>query len=208
MTPLRDHWDQVYRTRAAEQVSWYQPHARKSMELIRRAEPDLAAAIMDAGGGASTLVDGLIEAGYRDVTVLDLAQDALAMAQARLGKQASSVHWITADVLSAELPAARYDVWHDRAAFHFLTGPDDRARYMAQVRRAVKPGGHLVIATFALDGPARCSGLDVVRYSPESLADEMGDGFQLSWSAYEEHPTPSGAIQRFQYSLLRAVGAS
>jgi SAM-dependent methyltransferase len=208
MTERRQHWEQVYRTRAPEQVSWYQPEARNSLELIRRAGPDCAAAIIDIGGGASTLVDSLVDADYRDVTVLDLAPDALAIARARLGARADSVHWMTADILAAELPAARYDIWHDRAAFHFLTNPDDRARYVAQLRHALSPGGHLVMATFALDGPPRCSGLDVIRYSAESLADELGSGFELVESVREEHRTPSGAIQRFQYSLLRDVSES
>ena len=208
MSERRQHWDQVYRTRVPEQVSWYQPEARNSLELIRRAGPDCAAAIIDIGGGASTLVDSLVDADYRDVTVLDLAPDALAIARARLGARADSVHWMTADILAVELPAARYDIWHDRAAFHFLTNPDDRARYVAQLRHALSPGGHLVMATFALDGPPRCSGLDVIRYSAESLADELGSGFELVESVREEHRTPSGAIQRFQYSLLRDVSES
>ena len=208
MSERRQHWEQVYRTRAPEQVSWYQPEARNSLELIRRAGPDCAAAIIDIGGGASTLVDSLVDADYRDVTVLDLAPDALAIARARLGARADSVHWMTADILAVELPAARYDIWHDRAAFHFLTNPDDRARYVAQLRHALSPGGYLVMATFALDGPTRCSGLDVIRYSAESLADELGSGFELVESVREEHRTPSGAIQRFQYSLLRDVSES
>lgn len=208
MSARQQHWEQVYRTRAPEQVSWYQPLARNSLELIRRAAPDCAAAIIDIGGGASTLVDSLIDASYRDVTVLDLASDALAIARARLGARADTLHWVTADILDAELPAVRYDIWHDRAAFHFLTSPDDRARYVAQVRHALKPGGRLVMATFAPDGPPRCSGLDVVRYSAESLADELGAAFELLESIREEHRTPSGAIQRFQYSLLRDVGGS
>jgi SAM-dependent methyltransferase len=208
MSERRQHWEQVYRTRAPEQVSWYQPEARNSLELIRLARPDRAAAIIDIGGGASTLVDSLVDADYRDVTVLDLAPDALAIARARLGARADSVHWMTADILAAELPAERYDIWHDRAAFHFLTHPDDRARYVAQLRHALRPGGYLVMATFALDGPPRCSGLDVIRYSAESLADELGSGFELVESVREEHRTPSGAIQRFQYSLLRDVSES
>ena len=208
MSERRQHWEQVYHTRAPEQVSWYQLEARNSLELIRLARPDRAAAIIDIGGGASTLVDSLVDADYRDVTVLDLAPDALAIARARLGARADSVHWMTADILAAELPAARYDIWHDRAAFHFLTNPDDRARYVAQLRHALSPGGYLVMATFALDGPPRCSGLDVIRYSAESLAGELGSGFELVESVREEHRTPSGAIQRFQYSLLRDVSES
>lgn len=206
-TPL-EHWEQVYRTRAPEQMSWYQPASRVSLELIQRAAPDPGVAIIDVGGGASTLVDGLLEAGYRDITVLDLAAEALAVARTRLGERAGGVRWIAADVLDADLPGAGYDVWHDRAVFHFLADPADRARYVAQVKHALKLGGHLVVATFAPDGPPRCSGLDVVRYSAHSLREELGPGFGLLHTVREEHRTPSGAIQRFQYSLLRVTGGS
>ena len=205
MTTRQAHWEQVYRTRAPEQVSWYQPEARMSLDLIQRAAPDRASAIIDVGGGASTLVDGLLGAGYRHITVLDLAPDALALARTRAGERGNTVQWVAADVLSAELPVAAYDVWHDRAAFHFLTEKADRTCYVAQVERALRPGGHAVIATFAPDGPPRCSGLDVVRYSAESLAGELGAGFELLDTVREEHQTPSGAIQRFQYSLLRML---
>ena len=208
MTSRLEHWEQVYRTRAPEQVSWYQPEARISLDLIRRVAREPAAAILDVGGGASRLVDGLLDAGYRDITVLDLAPEALAVARARLGERAGAVRWTAGDITSAELPAAAYDIWHDRAVFHFLTDAVDRNSYLAQVKRALKPGGHLVMATFALDGPPRCSGLDVVRYSAESLRDALGPGFDLIDSVREEHRTPSGAIQRFQYSLLRVAGIS
>ncbi|HET7601397.1 MAG TPA: class I SAM-dependent methyltransferase [Gemmatimonadales bacterium] len=203
MTTRLEHWEQVYRTRAPEQVSWYQPAARTSLALIRRVAPAIGAAILDVGGGASRLVDGLLDAGYRDITVLDLAADALAAARSRIGDRASQVRWIAADIVSAGLPGAAYDIWHDRAVFHFLTDAADRVRYVAQVKQALKPGGHLLMATFALDGPPRCSGLDVVRYSAQSLRDELGPGFDLVDTVREEHQTPSGAIQRFQYSLFR-----
>jgi SAM-dependent methyltransferase len=206
MTTRLEHWEQVYRTRTPEQVSWYQPEARTSLELIRRVAPR-PVAVLDVGGGASRLVDGLLGSGFRDVTVLDVAADALAASRIRLGDRAGDVHWMTADILDAELPAAAYDIWHDRAVFHFLTDAADRARYVAQVRHALKPGGHLVMATFALDGPPRCSGLDVVRYSGGLLRQELGPGFNLLDSVREAHRTPSGAIQRFQYSLLRMSGA-
>jgi SAM-dependent methyltransferase len=203
MTTRLEHWEQVYRTRAPDQVSWYQPEARISLNLIRRVAPDTGAAIIDVGGGASTLVDGLLDSGYRDITVLDIASEALAVTRARLGERAGDVRWIDDDIVTADLPAAAYDVWHDRAVFHFLTDAADRARYMDQVKHALRSGGHLIMATFALDGPPRCSGLDVVRYSAESLSVELGNGFALLESVREEHRTPGGAIQRFQYSLLR-----
>lgn len=206
MTSPQDHWETVYRTRAPEELSWYQPQAKVSLELIRRAAPDPAVAIIDVGGGASRLVDGLLDAGYRNITVLDLAADALAQARIRLGDRGAAVRWIVADILAAELPEAGYDVWHDRAAFHFLTEQADRARYVAQLKRALRPSGHLVLATFALDGPPRCSGLDVVRYSGESLAEELGQGFELLEMVGQDHRTPSGGVQRFQYSLLKLVG--
>lgn len=177
-----------------------------SLDLIQRAAPDRTSAIIDVGGGASRLVGGLLDAGYRHITVLDLAPDALALARAHAGEQANSVRWMAADILSAELPAAAYDVWHDRAAFHFLTDKSDRTRYVAQAERALRPGGHVVMATFAPDGPLRCSGLDVVRYSAESLAEELGAGFQLLDTVRDDHQTPSGTVQRFQYSLLRTTG--
>jgi SAM-dependent methyltransferase len=202
----REHWERVYRSKAPNAVSWYQPHARLSLDLIRRTAPDLDAPIIDVGGGASTLVDGLLDAGYRAVTVLDLAPAALALARGRLGERAARVAWIAADVLEAPLPADAYAVWHDRAVFHFLTAPADRARYVAQVRRAVRPGGHVVVASFAADGPARCSGLDVMRYTPDAMHAEFGTGFRLLDAVREEHRTPGGATQAFVYCLCRVEG--
>lgn len=158
------------------------------------------------GGGASTLVDGLIDAGYRNVTVLDLAPSALAIAQERIGTRAHRVTWIAGDVLDAPLPADSYAVWHDRAVFHFLTDPEERTRYVAQTRRAVRPGGHAIVASFGPEGPTRCSGLDVVRYSPDSMHEEFGEGFRLLDSVREDHHTPSGAIQAFVYCLCRVKG--
>jgi len=200
---LKSHWDGIYRDKLPTQVSWYQLHARRSLDLIRRVSPPLDGAIIDVGGGASTLVDDLLDAGYHDLTVLDLSAAALAVARRRLGTRANTVRWVEADVLDASLPKTGYSVWHDRAAFHFLTAPADRTRYVAQVRQAVRVGGFVLVATFADDGPTRCSGLEVARYSPESLHAEFGTSFQLMASEREEHVTPAGVCQAFIYCLSR-----
>jgi len=149
------------------------------------------------------LVDRLVDAGYRNVTVLDIAEPALAIARQRVGERAESVEWLEADVLTAQLPAARYSVWHDRAVFHFLTGREERKRYAAAMLRAVKPGGHAIVSSFATEGPTRCSGLEVVRYSAESMQEELGEGVELIDSVREDHRTPSGATQAFIYCLFR-----
>lgn len=199
----RSHWEQVYRTRRPTEVSWFQPHALRSVDLIRRVSPPPDGPIIDVGGGASTLVDDLLDAGYHDLTVLDLSPTALAEDRRRLGERAAEVTWIEADVLTVALPRARYRVWHDRAVFHFLTAPEDRRRYVAQARAAVRPGGYVLVATFADDGPTRCSGLDVVRYSPDALHAEFGTGFDLLVSEREQHRTPAGVLQAFIYCLCR-----
>ena len=198
-----EHWEHVYGTNRFDEVSWYQPDARLSLELIELVAPDRSARIIDVGGGASTLVDGLIDAGYRNLTVLDLAPAALRIAQQRLVAAAGDVTWIQGDILSATLARASFDVWHDRAVFHFLTSGSDRQRYVDQVRTAVRPGGHVVIATFGEDGPLRCSGLDVARYSPHDLHAQFGDAFALVESRLEQHTTPSGVRQSFTYCLCR-----
>lgn len=197
------HWESIYRNRPPTAVSWYQPEARLSLELIQRVAPELEAPVLDVGGGASTLVDGLLTAGYGDITILDLAPAALARAQERLGNRAARAKWIVADVLDAPLPTASCAVWHDRAVFHFLTDARDRARYVAQVQRVVAPGGHAVVASFGPDGPARCSGLEVMRYSSEGLHAEFGAAFRLLDSAREDHRTPGGSVQAFVYCLCR-----
>ncbi len=197
----RDHWEHIYRTKRSDQVSWYQPQPQRSLDLIRRVCPPPDGAIIDVGGGTSSLVDHLLDAGYSDLTVLDLSGTALEKTRARLGSRAAAVQWVEADVLEADMRVARYSVWHDRAVFHFLTAPDTRERYVRQVRRAVRPGGHVLVATFAADGPTRCSGLDVHRYSREDLHGEFGAGFDLVTSEREEHITPAGVTQAFVYCL-------
>jgi ubiquinone/menaquinone biosynthesis C-methylase UbiE len=175
----RDHWEKVYTTKSTDAVSWFQPHADVSLDLIKTTGAGLDAAIIDVGGGASTLVDDLLANGYTDLTVLDLSAAALAAARSRLGTRAAAVKWMEADITRAQLPANRYDIWHDRAVFHFLTAAKDRAAYVQAVFRAVKPGGHVIVATFAEDGPDKCSGLPVMRYRADQLHHEFGESFAL-----------------------------
>jgi ubiquinone/menaquinone biosynthesis C-methylase UbiE len=201
----KGHWERVYTTKKNDEVSWYQPKAELSLALIKQAAPDPSSVIIDVGGGASTLVDGLLASGYRNITVLDLSGAALSVARSRLGPAAQNVRWIEANILDATFPLHQYDVWHDRAVFHFLTDPADRARYVAQARRAIKPGGVIIVASFGPGGPARCSGLDVMRYSPDEMQAQFGDDFTLLESVREDHHTPRGAVQAFVYCVFRAV---
>ncbi len=202
----KDHWENVYSTKATSAVSWFQPHADLSIRLIRSTEVSLRASIIDVGGGASTLVDDLLADGFDQLTVLDLSGAALNAARLRLGAPAESVRWLEADITKVILPADAYDVWHDRAVFHFLTKPEDRAAYMRNVGRAVKPGGHVIVATFAENGPSRCSGLPVMRYSVEALHAEFGEGFVLVKHETESHRTPMGTDQMFVYCCCRKAG--
>lgn len=197
------HWQQVYETKRPDAVSWYQPSAARSLALIRRFIPDSSAPVIDVGAGASVLVGELLDAGYSDLTVLDIAAGALAISQARLGEHAGRVQWIEHDVRTAPLPTVHYAGWHDRAVFHFLTEAEDRAAYVAQLERCVRVGGHVLIATFAEDGPTKCSGLPVVRYSPEMLRAELGEDFHLVETERELHPTPMGTSQSFLYCVFR-----
>jgi SAM-dependent methyltransferase len=193
------HWEHVYRTKRPEEVSWYRPHLEISIELIERAAPDRGAAIIDVGGGEATLVDDLRARGYRDLSVLDVSSTALAAARERLGADASEVRWLCGDVTRYPFLQRRYDVWHDRAVFHFLTDREDRAAYVRQAARAVKPGGHVIVAAFGPAGPMQCSGLEVVRYDADALHDEFGARFQRVEHRTELHATPAGAIQQFVY---------
>ena len=186
----KTHWETVYQTKAANEVSWYRAHLDKSLALIESAAPDLNAAIIDIGGGEATLVDDLIERGYQHLNVLDISQAAIDTTRQRLGKVADRVNWIVTDITTTDLPSQQYDVWHDRAVFHFLTLPAQRVAYAQQVLDAVKPNGHVIIATFGLDGPEKCSGLEIVRYDSESLQAEFGDRFHLLETSIELHKTP------------------
>jgi len=199
----KGHWESVYRAKRVDEVSWFQREPAVSYGLIRRVAPETNARIIDVGCGASLLVDALAGAGYSAVTVLDISGAALGRAQGRLGAAASLVTWLESDVLVGSLPAGAFDVWHDRAVFHFLTEQSERAAYMAQIRQSLRPNGFVVMATFAEDGPAKCSGLPVVRYSPLTLHDELGESFRLLESVREQHLTPSGATQSFVYCVFQ-----
>lgn len=201
----RDHWEAIYRETPPEAVSWYRPHMERSLEFLRATGLGTGASVLDVGGGNSTLVDDLLREGFSDVTVLDISPAALAGARERLGAQAGRVTWIAGDVTALELPRGRYDFWHDRAVFHFLTDAASRRRYVAAVRRSLKPGGHIVVATFGPRGPERCSGLPVARYDPDGLHGQFGGSFRKVASAEETHVTPWGAEQEFVYCYCRIL---
>ena len=197
------HWEKVYNTKAPDAVSWYRPHLERSLTLIEGAAGGCSASIIDVGGGTSTLVDDLLGHGFENVTVLDISQTALDLAKTRLGPAAQRVHWLLADVARVSLQSHAYDVWHDRAVFHFLTAQEDRVGYVQNVMHAVKRGGHVIVSTFGPEGPTKCSGLDVVRYDAESLHDQFGKHFRLVESAKEMHQTPFGKTQQFLYCYCR-----
>jgi SAM-dependent methyltransferase len=200
---ITDHWNRLYAEKASTELSWYQPVLARSLELMREAGIEKNAAIIDVGGGDSTLVDELLALGFANVTVLDLSNAALERARARLGDLARSVTWLVANVLDAGLPPASIDLWHDRAVFHFLNDVTERDAYVQTVRRVVRPGGHVIVATFAEDGPATCSGLPVQRYSAARLHSTFGEEFRLVGSQRETHHTPSGRDQSFVYCWCR-----
>lgn len=199
MQNQKAHWEKIYQTKQPDAVSWFQAHAMRSLEIIRSIGAPADANIIDVGGGTSTLVDDLLNDGFRHVSVLDLSASALEVAHARLGARGDDVLWIAGDIRDVNLSDQAYDIWHDRAVFHFLTDPADRAAYVRQVMKAVKPGGHVIVATFAPDGPEQCSGLPVVRYAPDQLHGEFGPSFELVEHASEAHKTPWGAVQHFVY---------
>jgi SAM-dependent methyltransferase len=202
-TDRSGHWDSIYQRAGVTEVSWYQPEPSVSVELIGHLGLPANAAIIDIGGGASTLVDALLARGYRDLTVLDVSTTALDAARGRLGPGADTVNWLHEDLVAWE-PSHSFDVWHDRAVFHFLVEAAERAQYRQLVRRAVRPSGHVIIGTFAPDGPTRCSGLAVQRYDPDGILEAFGAGFDLVASRREEHTTPAGVIQPFAWAVLRS----
>ena len=199
----KEHWENVYATKAHNQVSWYREHLDTSLNLIMRTGVGKDAAIIDVGGGASTLVDDLLAEGFGDVSVLDISGKAIDETKRRLGNQAQKVDWIVADITKAVLPEKYYDVWHDRAVFHFLTDAEDRQKYVELVMRSVKVGGHIIVASFGENGPQKCSGLDVVRYNPDSMHSEFGNDCELVKSVTETHKTPFETTQEFIYCYCR-----
>ena len=196
-----EHWDTVYGTKASDQLSWTQRQPATSLRLLTSALSSLGA-VIDVGGGTSMLADALLEVGCPDVTVLDVSSEALALVRDRLRERPGSVSFVVADVLSWQ-PERSYDAWHDRAVFHFLVRPDQQEQYVATASRAVRPGGVLVLGTFAADGPTQCSGLPTARYDADSLAAAFAPGFTVEHSEREEHLTPGGAVQPFTWVVLR-----
>ena len=201
----RAHWQKIYQTKATDSVSWYRPHLQVSLDLLELAGLQADSRLIDIGGGASTLVDGLLDRGLCKISVLDVSAEALSIARQRLGERERTVTWLTADLLQAALPESSFDLWHDRAVLHFLTDRSDVARYAQQAAGAVCTTGHAVISGFAPDGPERCSGLPVVRRSAEDIAALLAPAFQLITKRTERHVTPTGAEQSFEYALLRRV---
>jgi SAM-dependent methyltransferase len=199
----KNHWETVYRRKPADSVSWYRPHLDVSLELLSQGGMNGRSAVIDVGGGTSTLVDDLLDRGLRDVTVLDVSESALAVSQSRLGERAKLVQWRVGDVLRVPLPPARFDLWHDRAVLHFLTDPADALRYARIAAAALRVGGYAVIAGFAPDGPERCSGLPVARRSAEEIGAIFAPAFALVQQRTERHRTPAGAEQAFAYGLLQ-----
>jgi 2-polyprenyl-3-methyl-5-hydroxy-6-metoxy-1,4-benzoquinol methylase len=199
----RTHWEQIYSTTAADRVSWYRPHLESSLALIKRAASDRAASVIDVGGGGSTLVSDLLAAGFLNITVLDISQAAIDVTKKRIGRGAVRVHWLVGDITEVKLEPKTYDIWHDRAVFHFLTARQQRVAYIHQVTHSVRPGGHVILSTFGPKGPTKCSGLDVVRYDADSLQSELGSRFRLVESSKELHITPSGPTQQFLYCYFR-----
>ena len=198
-----EHWEDVYGRKKPDQVSWFRPHLDQSLAYVARAGLPLDAHLIDVGGGASTFVDDLIADGYRHLTVNDISATGLELARKRLGPAGEPVQWLVGDITRLQLPEQAFDFWHDRAVFHFLKDPDDRARYVAAVRRALKPGGHILVATFGPHGPERCSDLDTMRYSGDQLHGQFGADFKKVDEVVELHPTPSGKQQEFVYCYCR-----
>jgi trans-aconitate methyltransferase len=201
----REHWDKVFQAKLPHEVTWFQARPEASLELIARCHLPPEAGILDVGGGTSTLVDELLDRGFDSVGVLDVSEKALSTSRDRLGRRADQVEWYAEDVTRFRR-SRHWALWHDRALFHFLTDESDRVAYKEALGRALSPGGYVIIAAFAPTGPSKCSGLDVVRYSAESLQKELGRGYVWLESLEDSHLTPSGGTQDFLFSLFRRVG--
>src|SRR5215469_2338822 len=199
----QNHWERIYKEKAPTDVSWYRPHLEKSLSLIKQLACERSAPIIDVGGGESTLVDDLLGRGYENITVLDISQTAVDASRKRLGSGADGVHWIVSDITNVELEPGAYDLWHDRAVFHFLTDPGSRQAYVRQVARSVRHGGHAIVSTFGPEGPMKCSGLDVVRYDADSLHREFGGRFRMLGHSKELHRTPFETVQQFLYCYCK-----
>jgi SAM-dependent methyltransferase len=199
----KTHWEHIYGTRPPDRVSWFAPHLRTSLAYIKQTGLPATAQVVDVGGGESTLVDDLLDAGYRNLSVLDISGNALEVCRDRLGARAGAVQWLEADVLQFRFPRQSVDIWHDRAVFHFLNDAAQRRQYVDGVLHALRPGGFAVVATFGPEGPTRCSGLPVSRYGADGLHAEFGKPFELLDSTVEIHTTPWGAPQQFVYCLCR-----
>ena len=204
MSETKDHWENVYLAKSPHEVSWYQRDPALSLSLIAGTKIPREAAIIDVGGGSSLLVDRLADEAYTNISVLDISASALACSRTRLAEKASTVHWYEEDV-TAFKPPHRFTLWHDRAVFHFLTGKLDRGRYVDVLKQALEPRGHIIVMTFAIGGPSRCSGLDIVQYDAEKIAAELGPGFELIKDGHKVHLTPAGNEQRFAYFYFRAT---
>lgn len=197
------HWENIYKTKSSKDVSWYTPRLQKSLELILKLGFTKEAQIIDIGGGASTLPDDLLAQSFKKITVLDISSEALKVSKERLGKNADLIQWLEGDITQISLKADHYDLWHDRAVFHFLTKPEDRKKYVKNLTSCLKPNGYALMATFGPNGPLKCSGLEIVRYSAESLKRELGEGFDLKKHVLEIHKTPFDTTQEFLYCLFK-----
>lgn len=200
--PSQDHWGSLYKTKKSDDVSWYAPHLEKSLEIIRGLNLKKDARIIDIGGGASTLPDDLLAQSFKNITVLDISSEALEVSKGRLGNKANQICWLETDITAAQLKPTQYDLWHDRAMFHFLTKAEDRKKYAEIMRNSLAKGGYALIATFGSKGPLKCSGLETVRYSVEDLRKELGEGFELEGHFLEAHKTPFNTTQEFLYCLF------
>ena len=199
-TYSKNHWENIYSSKPVEELGWYEPELQISLSWITGLQPDKHTSIIDIGGGASTLVDSLLKEGLENLTVLDISEEALDKTKSRLGDKAEKVDWIAGDMTTAELPADSYYIWHDRAVFHFLTSEEEREKYLTNLRRALQPGGKVIMATFAPEAPAKCSGLPVERYTPETIQETLGEEFNPEQTLKDLHVTPSGVEQMYLYT--------